>query len=516
MNQNLDCCLQAAGPRAVLLVPSNRPLPPPAIPGIRDRSRAPASPSSARPGARTTPRGFAAKMETMADDQLANLLVSNCTVPGKQGVMANLMAHQTGRSVSRPRREAFHQQCCDVDATEEAEETGKSWEDIPYDIAHHVLRRLGSLADSIPFANVCRNWSAAARSCPMFPRLTLPDGGFFSVPDNAAERLFLAPDTAAARCCGSFGGGWLVLVRDCRSVRRDRARRVSPRRGCSSVTCCCFMVNLFSKATVPLPELAAMHHEIEASVFINKIVATKAPDDARCIFAVMIQGEDQEITFCRPGKGSCQAELDDNILDMVFFKGKLYALTQGEGLFVLRLDEDGEGRPVICTVEQMIADSQYPSFPILDIWSSPTIEARYLRHYLVVSRRQLLMVRRWLYDPHAGYSDGGDRTLSFEVLALNSESSEWVELKCLDGEALLVSKRGSVSVASLSCHGARADCIYFVCDAMATVEDPFHDSGVYSLKDGTMTVGLKTVMKIPDRPRRGRWFPTWLSHVEKQ
>ncbi|OEL20475.1 hypothetical protein BAE44_0018504 [Dichanthelium oligosanthes] len=354
--------------------------------------------------------------------------------------MGNMMAHQIP-SFSCPREEALCQRYGDVEAMEEAEEPDQLWQDIPHDIAHHILHRVGSLAGSISFANVCLNWSVAARSYSMFPWLTLPDGGFFSVLDNVAEHLSLSQGSTDARCCGSLGGGWLFLVRDCRSNRRDRARRGASRRGCINSLCCCYLMNLFTKATVPLPELAALHHEIEASIFVDKIIATKAPDDASCVFAVMIHGDDQEIIFCCPGKGSCKAELDDHILDMVFYKGKLYALTEGEGLFMLGLFEDSDGKPAVSIIEQLIADSRYPSFPLLDIWGSHIVEARYLRHYLVVSHAWLLMVRRWLDNPYDVNSGCGNKTLSFEVLKLDRESSEWTELKGLEGAALLVNKR---------------------------------------------------------------------------
>ncbi|TVU25640.1 hypothetical protein EJB05_28144, partial [Eragrostis curvula] len=364
----------------------------------------------------------------------------------------------------------------------------------------------------------CANtWSAhsirfdlvlTAVSYMMFPRLTLPDGSLFSVPDNVTEHLSLAPGTDDARCCSSLSGGWLVLVRDCRSDRRDHAKRVAPRHGCRGASCCCFLVNIFSKAIVPLPELAAIHHEIEASIFIDKIVASKDPDNGSCLFAVMIHGDD-DITLCRPGKGSCVAELDQAVVDMVFSNGSLFVLTEGEGLYVLELAEGNDGKPVVSTVEQLIGDCHYPSFPILDIWGSQTVEERYLRHYLVESCGQLLMVRRWLDDPYEVHAGDGDRTLSFEVFKLNSKRAGWMEQKGLDGKTLLLSMRGSVLVSSSSCEGARADCIYFVYDAMARqamVEDPFHDSGVYSMMDSTM-------MPFPRAaaPCRGRWFPTWLS-----
>jgi hypothetical protein len=221
---------------------------------------------------------------------------------------------------------------------------------------------------------------------------------------------------------------------------------------------------------------------------------------------VIIHSNEENITFFRSGKGSCLTELDDCILDIVFSNGKLYALTQGEGLYMLELAEEKDGKPVVSSIQQLIDDCHYPSLPMLDIFAAPCAEEHYLRHYLVESCGQLLMVRRWLDDPYEVNAAGdGKGTRSFEVFTLNSMCDGWMEQKDLNGEALL-SRRASVSVAPSSCDGARANCIYFVHDAMARqamVEDPFHDSAVYNMRDST-------VAPLPQvkAPTRGRWFPS--------
>uniref|UniRef100_A0A0A9HPK2 Uncharacterized protein n=1 Tax=Arundo donax TaxID=35708 RepID=A0A0A9HPK2_ARUDO len=68
--------------------------------------------------------------------------------------MDNAMMHQTP-CVSHQRTEAFRQQCGNIEAAEEAKETSKTWQDVPCNIAHHILHQLGSLADTISFASVC-------------------------------------------------------------------------------------------------------------------------------------------------------------------------------------------------------------------------------------------------------------------------------------------------------------------------------------------------------------------------
>ncbi|XP_048532226.1 probable F-box protein At4g22060 [Triticum urartu] len=113
-----------------------------------------------------------------------------------------------------------------------------AWADLPEDLIGDVLRWLPSFADRARFRAVCRAWRAAWRSQPHPPApwLAIP-GNCVSLPDGAIHRVWSLPEDArATRCCGSLGD-WVALV------PADRPCRP-------------FLLNLFSKARIPLPTWA--------------------------------------------------------------------------------------------------------------------------------------------------------------------------------------------------------------------------------------------------------------------
>ncbi|PNT74424.1 hypothetical protein BRADI_1g14542v3 [Brachypodium distachyon] len=272
-------------------------------------------------------------------------------------------------------------------------------------------------------------------------------------------------------------------------------------------------------AAVLLPELAELHHQhaIQGSIFIDKMAASSAPDAPGCILAVLIHGKDRSITFCRPGPGSrgssCQASLPADIRGIAFSQGKFYALTKDEGLFAIAIDDERERQqPAVSSVTRLIDDTSFsPNFR-LQHGSNNAVYSCRRRWYLVESRGRLLMVRRLLVGA------SGDVTYNLKVFRLDEYdggAGAWTELakQGLDGEALLVGKRGSVSVPAWWCVGAQEDCVYVFHDLATTwwksaADDPFRDAGVYSVRD------RKIISRLPPARRTasplGRWFPTWL------
>lgn len=77
------------------------------------------------------------------------------------------------------------------------------------------------------------------------------------------------------------------------------------------------------------------------------------------------------------------------------------------------------------------------------------------------------------------------------------------------GHALFVSKGCSKSLSA----GAEEDCIYFMHEDIKNgkPEDPFLDSGVYNMRDGTVAPLLtETLVAEPLAVHGGPWCPTWL------
>jgi hypothetical protein len=94
-------------------------------------------------------------------------------------------------------------------------------------------------------------------------------------------------------------------------------------------------------------------------------------------------------------------------------------------------------------------------------------------------------------------------------------NGRWSKLQDLDGQALFVSPPCSKS-APPARHGAREDCIYFVHQMGPwKPEDPLGDSGVYNMRDGTITRPLlpEPAALSASLPWSYR-FPAWVFPVD--
>ncbi|KAM0903594.1 hypothetical protein ACQ4PT_018554 [Festuca glaucescens] len=221
----------------------------------------------------------------------------------------------------------------------------------------------------------------------------------------------------------------------------------------------CSLVNGFSGAATPLPELAGALLESRKSPYfyvpageINSCVVTRA---------ILL------------------------IVDIAFFQGKLYAhLPSFEELL-------GNGcldKPTPLGVKHEVKLTLWIWPPelldqvqdLLGNYSNNALRDIQER-YLVESDGKLLMVRRRVprRDRHL--------TSRFEVfeavLSDGPRRGRWKKVESLDGRALFVSTPCSKSVRASDGYGARGDCIYFVLN----YGDPLRDSGVYSVVDKTIS-----------------------------
>jgi hypothetical protein len=91
------------------------------------------------------------------------------------------------------------------------------WGGLRSDLVHRILARLTCVAHRAAFSAVCFNWRAvAAQPPPQLPWLLLPSTAaeapvFFCLLCGHTHLAFLPDDVRAARCCGSYPRGWLVL-----------------------------------------------------------------------------------------------------------------------------------------------------------------------------------------------------------------------------------------------------------------------------------------------------------------
>ncbi|XP_051208551.1 uncharacterized protein [Lolium perenne] len=409
-----------------------------------------------------------------------------------------------------------------------------AWPDLPPELLGAVLRLLPSLADRVRLRAVCRPWRSGATGLPPshlhLPWLVFGDGTLLDVANNAAHRGNI-PDDAV---CYSAGDNMLF-------VAHDDGR--------------CSLVDAFSgaAAATPLPELAALLRARKVNPRdllqpITKVaVSTSSAElEEGCrLIAVVIDSEKVIISTCRPaGETNACLALDDYfdfcIADIKFFQGRIYALSKrNETLCALdlnkgRINELPESPPGFEVIRGGSSDKiKMDQEPHLqeDPWPFGHMVAG---RYLVVSNGKLLMVRRWTRKPllssSSPYSifqfrdpDGYEakRNRRFEVFEMDrsyrpwQRNGRWSKLQDLDGQALFVSPPCSKS-APPARHGAREDCIYFVHQMGPwKPEDPLGDSGVYNMRDGTITRPLlpEPAALSASLPWSYR-FPAWVFPVD--
>ncbi|KAM0899652.1 hypothetical protein ACQ4PT_021167 [Festuca glaucescens] len=186
--------------------------------------------------------------------------------------------------------------------------------------------------------------------------------------------------------------------------------------------------------------------------------------------------------------------------DMVFFDGKLYALTNDEDLLALEVGYGENGKPRISSVERVIeGGSRY------------TLQEYAHMCYLVRSRGgELLMVCRIMLEC-------GLTTYQFLVFRADLQSAQWVEVNALGGdEALFVSRLCSRAVRADE-HGVRSNKIFFLDDSVGMafrVEGPgLHSrdafANIYNIKDGSVSELLPKHL-----PGDGAVPATWLFHED--
>jgi hypothetical protein len=250
------------------------------------------------------------------------------------------------------------------------------------------------------------------------------------------------------------------------------------------------LVNPFTlrKRWLPVPSGIRIHEEGEPApeedgcwseeMPVRKLVV--CPDDDGLVAAIVGHECSARIALCEPGTAwSWFLSGHDPwrwYADMVFFDGKLYALTNGQDLLALEVGHDEEdGHPRISRTKCVIngADCIYD------------LKEYTLMCYLIVRThgRGLLMVCRIMLEH-------GSKTYEFAVFQADLRSSRWVQVDTLGGdEALFVGRLCSRAVRA-DRHGVPGDNIFFLDDSAGMERvGPDHDglAKVYGMKNGIVT-----------------------------
>ncbi|CAL5045968.1 unnamed protein product [Urochloa decumbens] len=293
------------------------------------------------------------------------------------------------------------------------------------------------------------------------------DGTFLSFPSGEIHRMPV-PDEA---CCHGSIDNWLFLMNN---------------------DGWCSLMNPFSKAMLQLPKLATIWHREMRNAYPGNPLLYKlavpsflnvSPDS---LVAVLIMDEEfhSALCICQPPipTDTIRKLSDDNIHDVVFFNGKLYAITSTK-LFLLEIADSHKRKSKISSIKCIIGSVNYPRMAY-----QPTSN-RYLKacwNYLVESGGRLLLVVRLagiLLPLREHNVLQHARTLYFEVFEADLTTDS-------------------------CCRWRREDCIYFTCDYARAypAPDPLHDSGVFNMRNGTITPLLPETTVVR---RVGERCPTW-------
>ncbi|CAL4986561.1 unnamed protein product [Urochloa decumbens] len=340
------------------------------------------------------------------------------------------------------------------------------WMDLQPDLVELILRCLTSHADRVRFAAVCRHWRFVAREYsvsrlpPPLPwisfrggqmeTLTLKDG-------DVGERHFIGFREEAVRH-GSFGNWQMFQEKAVTGRWRSRHHRH-------------YLRNPLSGATVLLPGHCKkpMHLNEDGSHGKPSIWQTSFDFD---ISKVIVCSDDliaaivlyhrhpmatrEVVVCCRPGMSSWSRGLyniDHYYVDMAFYDGKLYTVTREGRLFVHELAWSGRSTKAKPRVNQILEVSLAAPASLGGFFTSPFSN---MSCYLVISNTGKLLMVRWVL-PY------GNSSVAVKVFQADFETSQWLELKRLDGQVLFISPNCSKAI-STSGHGGypKGNRIYFL------------------------------------------------------
>ncbi|WVZ54764.1 hypothetical protein U9M48_005515 [Paspalum notatum var. saurae] len=362
------------------------------------------------------------------------------------------------------------------------------WSDLPPELLGLVFLRLPTRTDRAFFPAVCRAWCSAARQSRLpppspVPWLVLPNGKVTSLPRGETFRL--PDDVRYHTSCGE----WLVLTRDDDSS--------------------CFLMNPFTRATMPLPSLSSYSYYEHPMEFGDGVYPGIDKQDTwlhvkngeeisilslvvcstRLIAAIVAVTDFGAIALCRPGAAawSVSARVECRWLShMVFFQGKLYAFDADHSdhfdlIGIDIVDEHDSDEPRVSRIECFIqgAYSQYQKHAIH-------------MNYLLESHGSLLMVCRKL--SHNRYEAGSSE---FKVRKADLEQHLWVDVRTLGNDQALFLGRGCSKAVRVSPYDLFGDCIFFLDDYTDWYWKKRTTScGVYDMKDRKIYLPLPTVSWI--------------------
>ncbi|KAE8805750.1 hypothetical protein D1007_18095 [Hordeum vulgare] len=400
-----------------------------------------------------------------------------------------------------------------------AASTERPWSNLGRGPLRDVFSRLPSLADRVRLRAVCRPWRTHTTLQPPprrpLPWLALPDGTVLDFASKSTYRLRV-PDHDGP--CYSAGDNMFFL-------HHNDGR--------------CSVVNGFSGAATPLPELAALlqSHMVDPcdekkyakfdrkshdDMKIKKVAMASLPSHHRVV-AVLASNRSRSRVFistCRPAgeTNSCVVMREKStILDIAFFQGRMYANVQMfQELVAVDLRDGCLDKPMSPGVEPQVKaytswiwpPDLVPDMYLKDLFDHPK-SGEQVEQYLVESNGKLLMVRRRFLK--IGRNKLSCRFQVFKAdLRDGPRLGQWKKARSLQGRALFVGTPCSKSFRACDVDGARGDCIYFLVNR----GNPLRHSAVYNMVDNTIMplIPVSTWRRVK-LTWDSKHFPAWFSPV---
>ncbi|KAM7524058.1 hypothetical protein LguiA_013960 [Lonicera macranthoides] len=385
------------------------------------------------------------------------------------------------------------------------------WANLPVDLLKAIEGHLVLYADKIRIRAICMDWNFDLPKLPNYQVKQLPwllhllendleaSHGLFNPIDKKVYNIYL-PEARGKVFKGS-AYGWLATVEDMPSNSPD-----------------IYLINPFTRARIKLPprntfddvvqfrpnqvdeeysicsndfqqsnsdEVESLYEYIFDSYSVNvdlimKVVLSSAPSD-ECL-VVAIYGRCMQLAWCRinDDKWTHIYASIGNIIDIIFYKGKLHALTYGGELFAF----ENIGTDLDTKVTEILS-----GIPI------PFKKTAYLAE---CSDGSLIVVgRNFKVDCSA---KSPFETIGFTVHKIDLLNSSWIEIKSIGDDIFVLGFNSSLSISSYQLPGHEGNHIYFS-DSMDEKEISYYlDVGVFNLNDGTLELLLDFSPPMWPRP----------------
>ncbi|KAJ4976322.1 hypothetical protein NE237_001428 [Protea cynaroides] len=312
------------------------------------------------------------------------------------------------------------------------------------ELPEHIMMLILSKLDLVglhSFSAVCKSWQSIAIAAmklrefhlqPQPPWVLLSFIGayshiaFYSFSHGKIFRLESPRQAYDAEFLGS-NWGWLIMA-------GDKAYS--------------FLLNPFTRKLIELPPQSTLpDYPCPLGLIldnrIQKAILSSPPVLDDCVIIAIY--DDRYLAFCKPGEEMWTTfpTYRFDLEDIIFYDGKLYAITKQCGLRLVELDP--HPRITNCNIAPPLEeDIRHPYMEVMSV-------------HLVESLGELLMVIRYVIYVYSVCFP----TSMFKIFKLDEKGRSWIKVKDLGDQMLFIGTSTGCSLSACDFPGFRRNCIYF-------------------------------------------------------